>query len=137
MSAVLSTHEWMAPVSITHSPIATKKRTGKPSRNPHGRPKGVPNSINGDVRAMILEALNRVGGARYLARRAEDTPASFMALLGKILPANMVGGDGGALSMHLLAAQLVSQQLLEERARQPEPVQDRHLTIDHSALPTE
>jgi len=104
---------------------------------PIGRQPGVPNRVNGDVRAMILEALNRVGGARYLARRAEDTPASFIALLGKILPANMVGGDGSALSMHLLAAQLVSQQLLEERARQPEPVQDRHLTIDHSALPTE
>ena len=31
-----------------------------------GRPKGVPNKLTGDVKAMILEALDRAGGASYL-----------------------------------------------------------------------
>ena len=35
---------------------------------------------------MILIALNRVGAIDYLARQAVENPATFLTLLGKILP---------------------------------------------------
>ena len=51
-----------------------------------GSRKGVPNKINADVKAMILEALHNAGGIEYLTARAEDNPKAFMALLGRVLP---------------------------------------------------
>ena len=51
-----------------------------------GRRKGTPNKLNADVKAMILAALDKVGGEEYLVRQAETNPTAFMTLLGKILP---------------------------------------------------
>ena len=55
------------------------------------RHKGVPNKLTADLKAMILGALEDVGGREYLAQRAIDTPSPFLALLGKILPMQVVG----------------------------------------------
>jgi len=47
---------------------------------------------------MILGALDKAGGLDYLAERAVDTPAAFMALVGKVLPLTIQGaGPGGAI----------------------------------------
>jgi hypothetical protein len=62
------------------------KRGGSP-----GRPKGVPNKINGEVRAMLLEALDKAGGADYLLQQAQANPSSFLALVGKCLPTRLEG----------------------------------------------
>lgn len=35
---------------------------------------------------MILAALDKAGGVKYLTARAKDTPQAFLALLGKIIP---------------------------------------------------
>src|SRR4051812_1004826 len=65
-----------------------------------GRPKGVPNKITTDVKAMILGALDKVGGQEYLARVAVENPAPFLALLARLLPPQQkhpgpgAGGDG-------------------------------------------
>lgn len=56
-----------------------------------GRVKGVPNKITGEVRAMLLEALDRAGGADYLLQQAQANPSSFMALVGKCLPTKLEG----------------------------------------------
>jgi len=56
-----------------------------------GRPRGAKNKLSGDVKAMILGALNDVGGIEYLARQAEKNPAAFMTLLGKVLPMQIAG----------------------------------------------
>ncbi len=62
-----------------------------------GRPKGVPNKITADLKRAILEAAEMAGGdggtAGYLARQAEENPAAFMSLLGKVLPTT-ISGDG-------------------------------------------
>lgn len=39
---------------------------------------------------MILKALEDAGGAKYLLQCARDTPAPFLALVGKILPKDVV-----------------------------------------------
>lgn len=122
-------------MSVSYTSTAIGKTNRKVPRSP-GRPAGVPNKLNRDVREMILEALNRVGGARYLARRAEDSPAAFMSLLGKVLPTTIVGEAGSDISLHLIAAGIVSQQLLEARL-EPGPQQLEATAIDLAKQPTE
>lgn len=58
-----------------------------------GRPKGVTNKMTVDLKNMILEALNNVGGAEYLEARANDprTAAAFLGLVGKVLPMTVQG----------------------------------------------
>jgi len=58
-----------------------------------GRQKGTPNKLNADVKGMILEALNGVGGVRYLQRQADENPTAFMTLVGKVLPTQVNLGD--------------------------------------------
>jgi hypothetical protein len=60
-----------------------------------GRPKGIPNKLTTDIKDMILNALRRAGGPAYLLRQAELNPVAFMALVGKILPLQVTGKDGG------------------------------------------
>lgn len=40
---------------------------------------------------MILKALSDAGGVKYLKARAVDTPASFLTLIGKVLPTTISG----------------------------------------------
>jgi hypothetical protein len=87
-----------------------------PERPVGGRPKGSQNKINADIRAMILEALDDVGGPRYLSRQAVENPVAFMGLLGKILPTTIANSDGSPIALHLIAAQLVSKHILELQA---------------------
>lgn len=66
----------------------------KKGKNPGpGRPKGSLNKVNADVKAMILGALNAVGGVEYLVERANDpkTSGAFLTLLGKVLPMQIQG----------------------------------------------
>jgi len=62
-----------------------------------GRKAGVPNKITKDLKAMILGALNRKGGEKYLMRQADENPSAFMSLVGKVLPMQVTGEGGGAL----------------------------------------
>lgn len=66
------------------------------SGNPSGRPKGSPNKTTTALKEMILEALDRKGGAEYLVGQAEKNPTAFMALLGKVLPMTVAGDPDGA-----------------------------------------
>lgn len=56
------------------------RKTGGGSR------KGRPNKVTGDLRAMILGALEQVGGQDYLENHAVNNPTAFLALIGKCLP---------------------------------------------------
>src|SRR3954447_14113954 len=56
-----------------------------------GRVAGTPNKISGALREMILGALDDAGGQAYLMRQAEENPAAFMTLLGKVLPTTLAG----------------------------------------------
>lgn len=69
---------------------------GKPGP---GRPKGVPNKINGQLRDMILQALDGAGGVEYLQKQAEQNPNAFMSLIGRVLPLQVSGEDGGDIKV--------------------------------------
>jgi hypothetical protein len=114
-----------------------------------GRPRGTPNKVSADLRAMILGALNSVGGERWLARQAEQNPTAFMSLLGRILPTTVANADGSPLAMHLLAAKLVSDEIIQRQLERGEvqPTIDghaeagdgqaSHTVVDFSAAPLE
>lgn len=60
-----------------------------------GRPKGSPNKLTADVKAMILAALDKAGGIEYLVKQSEENPTAFLTLVGKVLPLS-IGGDPNA-----------------------------------------
>ena len=73
----------------------TRKKTG-------GRKAGVPNKVNGQIKDMICEALNNVGGVAYLERQAEENPKAFLTLVAKVMPTQITGDGGGPLVMQMV-----------------------------------
>jgi hypothetical protein len=59
-----------------------------------GRKKGTPNKHTASIKAMIVQALDEVGGVSYLVNMAEEHPAVFCTLIGKVLPMNVTSEDG-------------------------------------------
>ena len=70
-----------------------------------GRPKGSPNKITADLKRAILEAAEAAGGeggtAGYLTRQADENPAAFMTLLGKVLPTTLAGDPENPLPLSI------------------------------------
>ena len=68
-----------------------------------GRPKGMPNKKTAEIKNMILTALDKAGGAKYLQACAEDPKlaSSFLSLVGKVLPMQVTGANGGAIQHNL------------------------------------
>ena len=62
-------------------------------RKTGGRRAGTPNKIGAEVRAAILDAFVQVGGSSYLVRVANEYPAVFCTLLGKILPTEIAADE--------------------------------------------
>ncbi len=81
-----------------------KQTAKKPSRVGDGTPgpgrkKGVPNKLTSDVKAMILEALGKAGGAEYLLEQAQTNPNAFLSLVGRVLPLTVAGDPTAPLSV--------------------------------------
>lgn len=70
-------------------------------RKTGGRKKGIPNKVSGDLREMIEGALMDSGGKAYLITQARECPASFMKLIGMLLPKD-VHHDGTIDLVHRL-----------------------------------
>lgn len=66
-----------------------------------GRKKGSVGKIGADVKAMVLQALEGVGGASYLQEQATSNPNAFLTLVGKVMPLqlNHADNEGGKLSV--------------------------------------
>jgi hypothetical protein len=68
-----------------------------------GRKKGVPNKSTALLKDAILQAATAAGGKEglvgYLTTQAGANPQAFMALLGKVLPLQLTGEDGGAIKV--------------------------------------
>jgi Flp pilus assembly CpaF family ATPase len=67
-----------------------------------GRQKGTPNKVTAALRESILEALNTAhegGAVAYLRQQAKDNPASFLTLVGKLVPSDVNANVQGALQV--------------------------------------
>lgn len=64
-----------------------------------GRTKGTPNKLTGDVKAMILDALYKKGGVKYLVQQADSNPVAFLTLVGKVLPMTVASDPDNPLQM--------------------------------------
>lgn len=68
-----------------------------------GRPKGSVNKTTALLKDAILKAAEAAGGGgdegltSYLTTQAKETPTAFMALLGKVLPMQVVGDEESPL----------------------------------------
>jgi hypothetical protein len=58
-----------------------------------GRPKGSIDKGNALIRELICQALDESGGVEYLKAAAQSHPAAFLALVGKVMPIQVEGGD--------------------------------------------
>lgn len=54
-----------------------------------GRPAGSVNKVPVEIRAMIRQALDGVGGVSYLQQQAIENPVAFMTLIGKVIPTDV------------------------------------------------
>lgn len=73
-------------------------------RSKTGRAKGTPNKTTALLKDAILQAATDAGNgdmAVYLATQAKENPGPFMALLGKVLPMQVTGGDGGPIVVEI------------------------------------
>lgn len=73
----------------------TRPKTG-------GRTKGTPNKMTALLKDAILqaaEASHSEGMVGYLTQQAGANPTAFMTLLGKVLPMQVTGADGGAVQI--------------------------------------
>ena len=85
--------------------MATGIKTG-------GRKKGTPNKTTGLLKDAILRAAEGAGGPAtenspgglvgYLQRHARETPQAFIGLLGKVLPLQVTGEDGGPVQVSVV-----------------------------------
>jgi hypothetical protein len=77
-----------------------KRRVGDGTPGP-GRPKGSKDKLPQELKAMILQALDKSGGVDYLVSRAKDprTASAFLTLIGKVLPMQVTGPGGGPVQI--------------------------------------
>ena len=71
-------------------------------RSKTGRKKGTPNKTTALLKDAILRAAENAGDGdmvEYLTQQARLNPGPFLSLLGKVLPMQVTGEDGGAFSV--------------------------------------
>lgn len=74
-------------------PVKKQKTPGS------GRKKGTPNKVNGQLKEMILNALDNAGGVAYLTQQATENPGPFLSLVGKVLPMTIAGDPTAPLKI--------------------------------------
>ena len=67
-----------------------------------GRPKGVPNKSTIAVKQALIDAFDRIGGVAKLVEYGKAEPGEFYKLWVKVLPLEIAGADGGALTVQIL-----------------------------------
>ena len=68
------------------------RKPGSGGRRPgSGRKPGSPNKVTSTVKMMVIEALNKLGGVKFLVKQGKDNPTAMLTLLGKIIPTQVVG----------------------------------------------
>ena len=76
-------------------------KSGRIPPKVRGNRKGVPNKNTQQIKDMLLEALHGVGGVEYLMECAtnDKSKTAFLGLIGKVMPTQITGSDGGDLKI--------------------------------------
>ncbi|OJU12266.1 MAG: hypothetical protein BGN85_09435 [Alphaproteobacteria bacterium 64-11] len=90
-----------------HSKVVAFTGRPKPPAAGKGRPKGKPNKTTALLKDAIIKAADAEGEngkgkgglTGYLCFLARKHPASFAVLLGKVLPTQITGNDGGPVEV--------------------------------------
>jgi hypothetical protein len=95
----------------------------KPPPPGPGRPKGSQNRVTTTIKAATLEAFERLGGVDWLVRMGEGTTddrRAFMALLARILPAEINANVSGGIQIQLgwLSGRQIGTVTAQQQARQ-------------------
>ena len=82
-------------------------KVGRPKGLPKygGRKKGTQNKVTAlasDVKRVIFEAFDLLGGVHYLVNVGRTEPKTFCALLGRVLPSEVSGPNGGPIQTQQL-----------------------------------
>lgn len=80
---------------------------GKGRPKTGGRKKGTTNKLTADVKAMILEALDKAGGVGYLLTQAQSNPNAFLTLVGKVLPMQLASDPDNPLTFQVVERRIV------------------------------
>ena len=78
-----------------------------------GRKKGTPNKFSGELKQIVLNALEnarahgqgRQGAQEYLTHQAKANPKTFLTLIAKLLPTALTGKDDGPIEVKVQQAQ--------------------------------
>lgn len=64
-----------------------------------GRKPGVPNKNTAEIKDMLRNALDGVGGQKYFQEQAKENPTAFMTLIGKIIPSDVNANISGKFTV--------------------------------------
>lgn len=82
------------------------------TRRGRGRPKGSRNKVSSLLKDAILEAAETAGDKEglvgYLTQQAQTNPTAFLTLLGKVLPMQLTGDDGGPVKFTRIERVIIS-----------------------------
>lgn len=84
-----------------------RPKTGQFAKGNTGRPKGAMNKTTALLKDAILKAAEQAGNdiedkagmVAYLKKQAQEQPAAFMSLLGKVLPMQIQGDAENPLNI--------------------------------------
>jgi hypothetical protein len=100
-----------------------------PPRAGMGRPRGSKNKFGVTIKEMFLESLDMLGGAEYLAWLGKKNPAAYAGLVGRVLPMQITGSDGGPVMVITGVIRADDVEQIEHESSPP--------TIEGKTLPTE
>lgn len=79
-------------------------KKGQPRPANAGRKKGTKNKFTTDMKAAVMEAFNRLGGADFFVAigksKVPSNRRALVGLFGKMLPLELTGENGGAIIIH-------------------------------------
>jgi hypothetical protein len=74
----------------------------KPPNAGKGRPKGSPNKTTASVKAALTEAFDKLGGVDSLVSWAQEQPAEFYKLWGRLAPTEVQADVKGGLVIRVV-----------------------------------
>jgi hypothetical protein len=84
--------------------IGTKPAKPKwiPPRAGMGRPKGAKNKFSVSIKDQMLKSLEKLGGVDYLVWLGRECPAVYGGLLGRVIPMQIAGHNGGPITFTVI-----------------------------------